>query len=332
MRLRVTASAVLFAAICFVSAASAAQDNGHSYPCTPAFANQVAEGSRFAALAAHSNPNFRDPRFWEAVDPICQDFDGDGNTRWLSSSARWGGTNPWAFFDVPEGRPDQAIYSFPTISGGTYPNHGLIALDDNEPPLVKDTRQLYRKYDPHCCPTGGRSIRVIGFRGGAYQVLNQYQRPGSHKPQVKLCRDGRHRAQSVTTRAVKCGTARAFASNHALKAKRTGKFDHFFRRYLCNAKAGFGGWHVSCRKGRKRINYTYEAPEGYCGRLTQVGGGIFEVYARLIACGRARPFARHIGTGSDSTKVTRRAKELGIDYGETICRKKSKRIRWFSGA
>jgi hypothetical protein len=144
-------------------AAGAATSDGTSFPCTDTFAKQVAIESGFVAAANKVTQNHYDnPRFWEAAQTVCADFDGDGNEEMVTSLASMGGTEPWAFFDVPNGRAVEATYAFPTISGYSgplYANHTLELVRVEGIPAIRDKRRLFRPRDAHCCPTRGTFIR-----------------------------------------------------------------------------------------------------------------------------------------------------------------------------
>ena len=155
--------------------ASAAQSNGSYFPCTDSFAKEVAIDSGFVTAANRTTQNHYDnPRYWKAAQTVCADFDGDGNDEMVTSLASMGGTEPWAFFDVPLGKAAEATYAFPTISGYSgppYANHTLELVWVEGQPAIRDKRRLFRRRDAHCCPTGGTFVRLVGFSEGSYSVL-----------------------------------------------------------------------------------------------------------------------------------------------------------------
>jgi hypothetical protein len=163
--------AVVSLGVIVPATATAASSDGQFFPCTDTFAKQVATASGFADLAAQSNPNYSNSNFWLATQTVCADFDLDGNDEMAFTLGAMGGNDPWAFFDVPNGRASESVYVFPTISGGRYPNRGLEFVQVEGIPAIRDTRRLFRHGDAHCCPAGGTSIRVVGFIGGSYGVL-----------------------------------------------------------------------------------------------------------------------------------------------------------------
>jgi hypothetical protein len=174
-------------ALCFVATTGAATSDGTNFPCTDAFAKEVAIASGFAEAAARVNPNYGNPKFWLAMQTVCADFDGDGNEEMVFSLGAMGGTDPWAFFDIPNGRASEATYSFPTIDRhGLYPNHGLELVQVEGRPAIRDKRRLFRPRDGHCCPTGGQLIRVVGFLGDSYSILESdvIRPPGLHKARL----------------------------------------------------------------------------------------------------------------------------------------------------
>jgi hypothetical protein len=169
--------------------AHAALSDGQIFPCTDNFAKRVAIASGFAERARESNSNYRDPRFWEATQTVCADFDQDGNDEMVFALSAMGGTNPWAFFDVPNGNAAESFFSFPTVGeGGLYPNHALELVRVDGVPAIRDKRRLFRHRDAHCCPTGGALIRVVGFREGSYTVIDSFRRrpPGLHKARLSV--------------------------------------------------------------------------------------------------------------------------------------------------
>jgi hypothetical protein len=181
---------VLGLLLSLTSSAGAATSEGQSFECSDSFAKQVATASGFVdAVNAKTDDHYADPRFWEPAQTICADFDGDGNEEMVFSLGSMGGSEPWAFFDVPMGRASEATYSFPTIEWHPvrYPNHLLERIQFEGVPAIRDTRQLYRPSDGHCCPTGGRLIRTVGYRDGSYQVLaSAAPRPPKRTPRPQL--------------------------------------------------------------------------------------------------------------------------------------------------
>jgi len=170
--------------------ARAATSEGHPFPCTDNFAKQVAIASGFAEAASKFTlDHYEDPRYWEVQQTVCADFDQDGNEEMVFSLGAMGGTDPWAFFDVPNGQASAATYSFPTINDpGLYPNHSLELVQVEGVPAIRDKRQLYKPHDAHCCPTGGLYIRVVGFQEGQYRVIEStIQRPPAlHKARLTV--------------------------------------------------------------------------------------------------------------------------------------------------
>lgn len=188
--------------------AEAAQDSGHSFPCTPSFAEKVAVRSGFANRAAKVNTNFSYPQFWTALAPLCADYDADGNTEMVIELGAMGGNSPWAFFDVPNGNPDAAVSRFPTITTtGPYPNHFLRVLHRGGHIDIKDTRRIYRHRAPHCCPTGGRFARIIGYRPGAgYEVIRSSQSASEvGAPRTSRTRQTRRSQETLRQRCVRAG-------------------------------------------------------------------------------------------------------------------------------
>lgn len=160
-------------------ASHAATSDGRYFPCTDSFAKKVAIESGFAEAAAEFNPAYEDPEYWLAQQSVCADFDLDGNDEIVFTLGAMGGTDPWAFFDVPSGQASASTYSLPTIyDKGNYPNHALELIRVEGVPAIRDQRRLFRPRDAHCCPTGGLVVRVVGFREGRYQVLeSRVQKP-----------------------------------------------------------------------------------------------------------------------------------------------------------
>ncbi len=169
------------------TSATAAQTAGHAYPCTQAFAKRVAYGSGFVDRANQVRPSYTNPAYWGTSNPICADFDGDGNDEMVFNLGAMGGFDPWAFFNLPSTVPEESTYVFPTLSQGLYPNHFLELVDRGQfLPLIRDKRALYRRRDAHCCPTAGTQIRYVGFKRseGAYAVLGTYV----NRPDTRLRR------------------------------------------------------------------------------------------------------------------------------------------------
>lgn len=167
--------------------ASAAMSDGEYFPCDDEFAKQVAIASGFAEAAAEVNPNYEEAQFWKAMQTVCADFDQDGNDEMVFTLGAMGGTDPWAFFDVPHGLAAESSFAFPTIDRDLrYPNHQLELVRIEGIPAIRDTRRLFRRRDAHCCPTGGQLIRVVGLLGDRYSILETtIDRPrGLHKARL----------------------------------------------------------------------------------------------------------------------------------------------------
>lgn len=173
-------------------AATAATSDGRYFPCGDNFAKRVAIASGFDRVAARVNTNYRSPRFWIPQQVICADFDQDDNDEMVFSLGAMGGTDPWAFFDLPNGQAGEATYSFPTIAErGLYPNRRLTQVRVGGVPMIRETRRLYGPGDPHCCPKGGEAFRVIGFRRGHYRVIARSTR---RPPPIRRARLSARRA------------------------------------------------------------------------------------------------------------------------------------------
>jgi hypothetical protein len=263
--------ASLLVAVFAVGPALGASSEGHPYPCTDSFAKQVAIESGFAERAGSVNPNYENPQFWLATQTICADFDQDGNDEMVFTLGAMGGTDPWAFFDVPGGQSAGSTYSFPTIDEAeNYPNHRLELVRVEGIPAIRDTRRLFKPRDAHCCPTGGELIRVIGFREGGYEVLeSSIERP-----------DGLHKARLAA------GAARSAASDFLSRKFEAAWYDRNGGRLNCNRRLAFNvrrcdvafqigdsGWFGSVRVGllerspqdrRARIRYRIQQLDEYC--------------------------------------------------------------------
>lgn len=184
MRFRTALAVALGAALWIAPQAGAATSDGVSYPCTASFAKDVAIASGFVeTVNGETEGAFASPRFWAAEQVSCADFDGDGSDEMAFALGSMGGTDPWAFFEIPGGRAPGATFAFPTIEWtGRYPNHALELVAFEGRPAIRDSRRLFRRRDAHCCPTGGTAIRVVGFRDGGYAVLatEVLEPPGLH--------------------------------------------------------------------------------------------------------------------------------------------------------
>jgi hypothetical protein len=173
-------SGLIFVAMALSAGAThAATSDGRYFPCADSFAKKVAIESGFAEVAAEFNPAYEDPEYWLAQQTVCADFDLDGNDEIVFTLGAMGGTDPWAFFDVPNGQASASTYSFPTIyDKGNYPNHALELVRVEGAPAIRDKRRLFRPRDAHCCPTGGLVVSIVGFREGRYEVLgSRVQKP-----------------------------------------------------------------------------------------------------------------------------------------------------------
>jgi hypothetical protein len=138
---------------------------------------QLPRGSRKQRV--NSIPPMKTPRIGSLDRPFCADFDLDGNDEMVFALGAMGGTDPWAFFDVPNGQAGASTYALPMLyDKGNYPNHALELVWINGIPAIRDKRRLFKPRDAHCCPKGGLLVRIVGFRDGRYQVLDsRTQRP-----------------------------------------------------------------------------------------------------------------------------------------------------------
>lgn len=253
-------------------AASAATSEGHYFPCTDSFAKQVAIASGFAEAASKFTlDHYEDPRYWEAQQTVCADFDQDGNEEMVFSLAAMGGTDPWAFFDVPNGQASASTYSFPTVDASAlYTNHGLELVQVEGIPAIRDQRHLYKHRDSHCCPTGGLFTRIVGFRGGQYQVLESFiQRPPAlHKARLT---SGVARSAVSDFLSRKYGAAWYERNGGRLNCNRRLAFN--VRKCAVGFQIGDSGWFGDVRVGllerssrdkRARIHYRITQLDEYC--------------------------------------------------------------------
>ena len=253
--------------------ANAARSDGQFFPCTDAFAKQVAIASGFVEVVnAKTRDHFSNSNFWDATQTVCADFDQDGNDEMVFSLSSMGGTDPWAFFDIPpSGLAPGATYSFPTIQfDRLYPNHRLELVRWEGNPAIRDIRRLFRPRDAHCCPTGGLFIRVIGTIGGGYEVLSsEVTRPRNRSLESRTCGllpgDGGYsyvKVRGITCQAGKRVAFKArkrFCSKHhdCLLAEPgpTYRGRVRYHGWTCHVKDGWELLIVRCRKRDMRIFY-----------------------------------------------------------------------------
>lgn len=180
-------SAIFIMAVPEIGRAATAGSDGIAFPCTKRFAKQVAIDSDFNGVAGILNPRYSNPRNWTAAQAICADFDEDGNDEMAFSLKTKNGIDPWAFFNVPYGRPGDASYFAMTISNGRhatfhFAEHHLHLVFVAGLPVIQDARQLYRPKDRNCCPSGAWFIRVVGFPNGKYKLFSSgVRRTGQRK-------------------------------------------------------------------------------------------------------------------------------------------------------
>lgn len=337
---RLTLLSPLLAA-CFLlpAGAQAAQDNGHAYPCTKDFAKTVAIDSNFDDLAAQSNPNFSSTQFWVAIQVFCADFDQDGSDEMAIVLGAMGGNSPWAFFDVPDGNSASASYTYPVISGGRYPNHELAVVSPAGKPQIRDTRRLFRKFDAHCCPTGGKQVRTIGYVNGSYQVLSESTTSGSKKPQTRFCNDPRGSvATNLLARALGCPGARRLAASYARRTVKQGRVSGVLGRLRCSHRRPYATLiTIKCRKAKTRLTFDLELKVVQCGDdKRKVGAGWGNVKALLVGCHRARELANnvffHPRKGDHYGGFTCSRKALGPEFGSFKCRDGLRRVTFQAGA
>lgn len=121
-------------------------------------------------------PDFTDVD-WTVVRARCVDLDGDGQEELLveTSCCTVSSPDPWVILRASsDGNAATVAYA---RAGRGFTS---VKIQSGSPPTLVEAEQRLRRTDANCCPSGGRILTYIRWRGTTYTIVKRKRVRGNH--------------------------------------------------------------------------------------------------------------------------------------------------------